>query len=157
FNMGIPVSGKNMFPSNIQGLPTWFTVRANEDGWVARQRDPDVFVAMNIESVVEAVASLPPGATLVITKSLASHVHCSDLLVHVVPFDELVVPVCKEAKLRKMVVNILYVGVLAHLLDIDMEEVKRAIAKQFARKATATKLNTEAAIAGYEWATQNLP
>jgi 2-oxoglutarate ferredoxin oxidoreductase subunit alpha len=157
FNMGIPVSGKNMFPSNIQGLPTWFTVRANERGWVARQRDPDVFVAMNIESVVEDVASLRPGATLVITKSLASYVNRTDLDVHVVPFDELVVPVCKEAKLRKMVVNILYVGVLAHMLDIDIEEVKKAIAKQFARKATATKLNTEAAIHGHEWAKENLP
>src|SRR6516162_1951354 len=65
FQMGVPVSGKNMFPSNIQGLPTWFTVRANEDGWVARKRDPDVFVAMNIESIVDDLASLPPGALLV--------------------------------------------------------------------------------------------
>jgi 2-oxoglutarate/2-oxoacid ferredoxin oxidoreductase subunit alpha len=156
FTMGIPVSGKNMFPSNIQGLPTWFTVRANDEGWVARRRDPDVFVAMNIESVVEDVASLPPGATLIITKSLASHVTRTDIDVHVVPFDEMVVPVCKEAKLRKMVVNILYVGVLAHLLGIDMQEVKSAIAKQFAKKATATKLNTEAAIAGHAWAKEHL-
>src|SRR5262245_63565081 len=58
FNMGIPVSGKNMFPSNIQGLPTWFTVRANASGWTARRRDTDVFVAMNIESVVEDIAAL---------------------------------------------------------------------------------------------------
>src|SRR5438477_905435 len=70
FSMGIPVSGKNMFPSNIQGLPTWFTVRANEAGWVARRRDPDVFVAMNVESVVDDIASLRPGAILVLTKSL---------------------------------------------------------------------------------------
>src|SRR5215470_18842959 len=68
FNMGIPVSGKNMFPSNIQGLPTWFTVRANASGWTARRRDADVFVAMNVESVVEDIAALRPGATLVITK-----------------------------------------------------------------------------------------
>src|SRR5437588_12957363 len=74
FNMGIPVSGKNMFPSNIQGLPTWFTVRANAKGWTARRRDPDVLVAMNVESVVDDVASLQPGAILVITKALASHV-----------------------------------------------------------------------------------
>src|SRR5690349_22208275 len=58
FNMGIPVSGKNMFPSNIQGLPTWFTVRANEAGWTARKRDADIFIAMNVESIVEDVASL---------------------------------------------------------------------------------------------------
>ncbi len=157
FTMGIPVSGKNMFPSNIQGLPTWFTVRANAEGWIGRRRDPDVFVAMNVESVVDDVASLRPGATLIITKSLASHVDRTDIKVHVVPFEDLVVPVCKEAKLRKMVVNILYVGVLAHLLDIEMKEVKRAIAKQFAKKATAAKLNTEAALAGYAWAQENLP
>src|SRR6476620_11631645 len=119
FGMGIPVSGKNMFPSNIQGLPTWFTVRANANGWTARRREADVFVAMNVESIAEDVASLRPGAILVVTKSLAAHVTRDDLKVFVVPFDELVVPVCKDARLRKMVVNILYVGVLAHLLDIE--------------------------------------
>ncbi len=157
FNMGIPVSGKNMFPSNIQGLPTWFTVRVNGSGWTARRRDTDVLVAMNVESVVDDIASLRPGALLVITKNLASHVKREDLQVFVVPFDELVVPVCKDARLRKMVVNILYVGVLAHLLDIEMDEVKKAIGKQFAKKASAAKLNTDAAIAGYDWAREHLP
>jgi 2-oxoglutarate/2-oxoacid ferredoxin oxidoreductase subunit alpha len=156
FNMGIPVSGKNMFPSNIQGLPTWFTVRANASGWTARRRNTDVFVAMNVESVVEDIAALKPGAILVLTKKLESYVNRSDLQVYVVPFDELVVPVCKDARLRKMVVNILYVGVLAHLLDIEMDEVKRAIAKQFAKKASAAALNTAAAVAGYDWAKANL-
>jgi len=157
FNMGIPVSGKNMFPSNIQGLPTWFTVRANASGWTARRRDPDMLVAMNVESVVEDVAGLPPGAILVITKALASYVTRDDLDVYVVPFDELVVPVCKDARLRKLVVNMLYVGVVAHLLDIEMDEVKRAIAKQFARKGSAAQLNTDAAVAAYDWAREHLP
>jgi 2-oxoglutarate ferredoxin oxidoreductase subunit alpha len=157
FQMGVPVSGKNMFPSNIQGLPTWFTVRANEAGWVARKRDADVLVAMNIESIAEDVASLRPGAILVVNKSLASHVNRSDLNVYVVPFDDLVVPVCKEAKLRRMVVNIMYVGVLAYLLDLDIEEVKSAIGRQFAKKKTAAATNTEAALAAYEWAKTNLP
>ncbi len=156
FNMGVPVSGKNMFPSNIQGLPTWFTVRANDAGWVARKREADVFVAMNVESVDEDLAGLRPGAVVVLNKSLASHVKRDDLIVHVVPFDEIVVPVCKEAKLRKMVVNIMYVGVLAHLLDIDMEEVKKAIGRQFAKKVKAAELNANAAIAGYDWAKANL-
>src|SRR5579859_5134274 len=106
FNMGIPVSGKNMFPSNIQGLPTWFTVRANASGWTARRRDADVLVAMNVESVAEDVAALRPGAILVVTKKLEAFVNRKDLQVYVVPFDELVVPVCKDARLRKMVVNI---------------------------------------------------
>src|SRR5687768_187837 len=94
FNMGVPVSGKNMFPSNIQGLPTWFTVRANASGWVARKRDADVFVAMNIESVVEDIKSLRPGAILVINKSLAAHNKRDDLEAYVVPFDEMVMQVC---------------------------------------------------------------
>jgi 2-oxoglutarate ferredoxin oxidoreductase subunit alpha len=157
FQMGIPVSGKNMFPSNIQGLPTWFTVRANDDGWVARKRDADVLVAMNVESVDEDIASLPPGSLLVVTKSLASHVNRTDVEVHIVPFDDLVVPVCKDARLRKMVANIMYVGVLAHLLNIDMQEVTSAIGRQFARKASAAATNTAAAVAAYEWAKANLP
>jgi 2-oxoglutarate/2-oxoacid ferredoxin oxidoreductase subunit alpha len=157
FGMGIPVSGKNMFPSNIQGLPTWFTVRANAHGWTARRRESDVFVAMNVESIVEDVAALRPGAILIVTKALASYVKRDDLKVYVVPFDELVVPVCKDARLRKMVVNILYVGVLAHLLDIDIEEVKKAIAKQFAKKGSAAKSNTDAAVYAYDWARENLP
>jgi 2-oxoglutarate ferredoxin oxidoreductase subunit alpha len=157
FQMGIPVSGKNMFPSNIQGLPTWFTVRANDDGWVARKRDADVFVAMNVESIDEDVAGLRPGSLLIVTKSLASHVNRADLEVHVVPFDDLVVPVCKDARLRKMVVNIMYVGVLAHLLNIDMREVTGAIGRQFARKASAAATNSTAATAAYEWARANLP
>src|SRR2546430_12757522 len=66
FNMGIPVSGKNMFPSNIQGLPTWFTVRANADGWTSRKRDSDIFVAMNVESIEEDLASLRPGAVVIV-------------------------------------------------------------------------------------------
>jgi 2-oxoglutarate ferredoxin oxidoreductase subunit alpha len=156
FNMGIAVSGKNMFPSNIQGLPTWFTVRASKDGWVGRRRDADVLVAMNVESIVDDLATLRPGTLVVLTKALSSYLTRTDLDVHVVPFDDLVVPVCKEARLRKMVVNIMYVGVLAYLLDIEMDEVQKAIARQFSRKASAAKLNTEAAIAGYDWAKQNL-
>jgi len=156
FQMGVPVSGKNMFPSNIQGLPTWFTVRANEEGWVARKRDADVFVAMNEESIVDDLASLRPGALLVVNKPLASHVTRTDLDVRVVPFDDLVVHVCKEAKLRKMVVNIMYVGVLAYLVGLEMEEVKGAISRQFAKKKTAAATNTEAAVHAYEWATKNL-
>src|SRR5438105_13565311 len=62
FNMGVPVSGKNMFPSNIQGLPTWFTVRANEMGWTSRKRDADIFIGMNVESIEDDLASLRPGA-----------------------------------------------------------------------------------------------
>ncbi len=157
FNMGIPVGAKNMFPSNIQGLPTWFTVRANHAGWTARKKHADVVVCMNVESVDDDVANMRAGDMLIINKALAPRVKRTDLLMHVVPFDELVVPVCPDTKLRKMVVNILYVGVLAHLLGIDVEEMKNAIARQFGKKVKAAELNTKAALHGYEWAKANLP
>ncbi|MBL8957446.1 MAG: 2-oxoacid:acceptor oxidoreductase subunit alpha [Myxococcaceae bacterium] len=157
FNMGIPTGAKNMFPSNIQGLPTWFTVRANHSGWTARKKHADVVVCMNVESVEDDVANMRPGDTLIINKSLYGKVKRTDLLVHVVPFDELVVPVCPDTRLRKMVVNILYVGVLAHLLNIDLEELKKAIARQFGSKVKAAELNTKAALHGYEWAKANIP
>src|SRR5262249_420996 len=140
----------------IQGLPTWFTVRASHQGWSGRKRDADVFVAMNEESIVDDVAGLRPGATLIVNKPLASYVRRDDVIVHVVPFDELVIPVTKEPKLRKMVVNILYVGVLAHLLDIDPVALEHAIERQFSGKPTSARLNGDAARAGRDWARQHL-
>jgi 2-oxoglutarate ferredoxin oxidoreductase subunit alpha len=157
FDMGVPVSGKNMFPSNIQGLPTWFTVRVNEHGWTCRKRDADVVVAMNPESVVDDIASLRPGATLILNASLKDHLTRTDVEAHIIPFDEIVNTVCKDVKLRKMVVNIVYVGVLAYLLNLEMDVVKGAIRRQFARKVKAAELNIQAAVAGFDWATKNIP
>lgn len=157
FQMGVPVGGKNMFPSNIQGLPTWFTIRASAAGWTARRRDTDVFVAMNAESVAEDIAALRPGATLVLHADLEKHLNRDDLRVHVVPFGRLVTEVCPDARLRRLVVNMIYVGVVAWLLELDMAEVGRAIAKQFAGKPKAAGLNSAAAQAGHDWAAANLP
>lgn len=155
-NMGIPVSGKNLFPSNIQGLPTWFTIRANEDGWVARRPDSDFFIAMNPETVVEDIAELEAGQFLIINDKLSSFLSRDDLKVYSIPFDTLVKEVCKIGRLRKMVVNIIYVGVIAYLLDIEMEEVHRAVERQFAGKSSAIELNWNASQAGYAWAEENL-
>ncbi|MBI1785360.1 2-oxoacid:acceptor oxidoreductase subunit alpha [Candidatus Sumerlaeota bacterium] len=156
FNMGIPVSGKNMFPSNIQGLPTWFTIRANQAGWTARRRDTDFLIAMNAESAAEDIASLQPGAILILNESLKPYLNRDDLQTYIVPFDKLVVDVCKVGSLRKMVVNIMYVGVIAYLLDMDMDDIKAAVDKQFSSKPKAAEMNKEAAVAGHTWAKENL-
>ena len=156
FNMGIPVSGKNLFPSNIQGLPTWFTIRANEEGWVARRRDTDLVVCMNAETAEEDVAEMRPGAILVIDEALKRFVTRDDILVYEVPFLKLVKEACSIGRLRKLVVNVIYVGVVAYLLDIDMVQVKAAVYKQFASKQKAADLNWGAAEAGYKWAEENL-
>ncbi len=155
FQMGIPVSGKNLFPSNIQGLPTWFTVRVSKHGYIARREKIDVLVAMNPETAHEDVMSLAPGTVAVYDASLQLNKLRNDVTFYPVPFDELVVPVCPVSKLRKLVRNMIYDGVLAYLLDIDMAEVERALQKQFKGKAKAAAMNWEAAKAGYEFAQKN--
>jgi 2-oxoglutarate ferredoxin oxidoreductase subunit alpha len=157
FQMGVPVSGKNLFPSNIAGLPTWFTIRVSKDGYVARKRDSDVLVAMNPESGADDVRSLRPGSLVLYDEPLKLDALRDDLLFFGVPFDKLVGPVAPEAKLKKLLRNMIYVGVLAHLLGLDMAEVAGAISKQFSGKKRATEVNVAAARAGYEYAVANLP
>src|SRR3979411_1380797 len=124
FQMGVPVSGKNLFPSNIAGLPTWYTIRANKDGYVARKKEIDFLVAMNPETASEDVKSLASGAAVLYDEPLRLSGLRSDLIFYSVPYDKLVAPVCPEAKLRKLVKNMIYVGVVARLLEIDMAEVR---------------------------------
>ena len=156
FQMGVPVSGKNLFPSNIAGLPTWYTIRANKDGYIARKKEIDFVVAMNPETAQEDVMSLAAGASVLYDEPLNLSRLRSDLVFYAVPFDKLVAPVCPEAKLRKLVKNMIYVGVVAKLLEIDVAEVEKAIRKQFAKKVKAANLNLAAVKAGYDYAVANL-
>ncbi|HEY7096157.1 MAG TPA: 2-oxoacid:acceptor oxidoreductase subunit alpha [Terriglobales bacterium] len=156
FQMGVPVSGKNLFPSNIAGLPTWYTIRANKDGYIARKKEIDFLVAMNSETAQEDVLSLAPGAAVLYDEPLNLKQLRSDLIFYAVPYDKLVAPVCPEAKLRKLVKNMIYVGVVAKLLGIDMTEVEKAIRKQFATKVKAANLNLAAVQAGFDYAAASL-
>ena len=156
FQMGVPVSGKNLFPSNIAGLPTWYTIRANRDGYIARKKEIDFLIAMNAETAQDDVKTLAPGAAVLYDEPLALDKLRDDLVFYAVPYDKLVAPVCPEAKLRKLVKNMIYVGVVANLLGIDMDEVEKAIRKQFAKKVKAANLNLSAVKAGYDYAAANL-
>jgi len=157
FQMGVPVSGKNLFPSNIAGLPTWFTIRASAEGYIGRRRDSEFFVAMNPETAQEDVMNLQAGAAIVYDEPLKLNALRADLHFYPVPFDKLVGPVCPEAKLRKLVRNMIYDGVVGWLLGVDFEEIRKALVKQFgARKAKAAELNWNAVLAGREYAEKNL-
>jgi 2-oxoglutarate/2-oxoacid ferredoxin oxidoreductase subunit alpha len=157
FQMGIPVSGKNLFPSNIAGLPTWFTIRASKQGYIARRKEIDFLVAMNPETAVEDVMSLGSEASIVYDEKLNLQRLRDDVIFYPVPFDALVAPICPNAKLRKLVRNMIYDGVLAKLLGIPMEEIRRALQKQFKKKPSAVDLNFNAAQVGYEYTEKNLP
>ncbi len=152
FQMGIPVSGKNLFPSNIAGLPTWYTIRASRDGWVARKKELDLLVAMNPETAREDLAALRPGTPVVFDAPLGLEGARVDLGWYPVDFDQLVAPVSPEARLRKLLRNMAYVGTLARLLDLELPEVEAAIGRVFEGKAKAVALNVAAARAGFEHA-----
>jgi 2-oxoglutarate ferredoxin oxidoreductase subunit alpha len=156
FQMGIPVSGKNLFPSNIAGLPTWYTIRANTQGYIGRKKEIDLLVALNPETAREDVIALDPGAAVIYDEPLQLDQVRQDLVFYPVPFDELVKPVCPDAKLRRLVRNMIYDGVLSRLLGIEMAEMDKALARQLGRKAKAVALNQAALKAGYDFADQKL-
>jgi len=156
FQMGLPVSGKNLFPSNIAGLPTWFTIRVDADGYIAPTRHVDVLVCMNPATAEEDTRSVPPGALVVYEETLRCERHRDDVVLVPVPFQKLVKDVCEPVALRKLVVNMIYVGVLVELLGIDVLEVKRALDKAFASKPKALGLNRDAVKAGVEWTRENV-
>jgi 2-oxoglutarate ferredoxin oxidoreductase subunit alpha len=155
FGMGVPVSGKNLFPSNIAGLPTWYTIRASKDGYVARKRDAEVLVALNAETAKDDILALPTGGVAIYEENLNLKQYRDDVVCYPVPFDKLTAAVCPEAKLRKLVKNMVYVGVVSQLLSIDLNVVEKSVRKQFARKQKVFDLNFGAVKAGFDYAEQH--
>jgi 2-oxoglutarate ferredoxin oxidoreductase subunit alpha len=156
FGMGIPVSGKNLFPSNIAGLPTWYTIRASKQGYVARKKEMDILVALNAETAKDDIYSLPTGGAAIYEASQDLAQYRDDVVCYPVPFDKLTVAVCPDAKLRKLVKNMIYVGVVAQLIHLDLTVVEAAVRRQFAKKQKAADLNWSAVKAGYDYAAESL-
>src|SRR5689334_3600692 len=156
FQMGIPVSGKNLFPSNIAGLPTWFTIRASKDGWVARRAHHEILVVMNPETAAADVAEMGPGSVVVTNDTIKFPDLPEDRVVYRVPMGKLIEPITTDVKLRRLVVNMIYVGVLAELLGIDIAEVEKALQAQLGRKPKALALNQSAVKAGMAYAREHL-
>ena len=156
FGMGIPVSGKNLFPSNIAGLPTWYTIRASKDGYVARTRDAEFLVALNPETAKSDIEALPAGGVAIYEENANLKQYRSDVVCYPVPFDKITAAVCTEAKLRKLVKNMVYVGVVAQLLSIDLAVVEHSVKKQFAKKQKVFDLNFGAVKAGFDYAQEKL-
>ncbi len=156
FQMGIPVSGKNLFPSNIAGLPTWFTIRANKDGWIARRKEIDFLIAMNAETAREDVMSLDPNRAVVYEETLNLNQLRKDLTFFPVPFAKLATQITPDSRLRRLLANMIYVGVVGELMDIDPAQMEAALGKQFKGKAKAVALNKQALEIGRKFAQENL-
>jgi 2-oxoglutarate ferredoxin oxidoreductase subunit alpha len=156
FGMGVPVSGKNLFPSNIAGLPTWYTIRASKDGYVARRRGSQILVALNPETAKQDFIELDAGGAAIYEESFNLKQYRNDVACYPVPFDKITASVCSEAKLRKLVRNMVYVGVAAQLLSIDLTVVEASLKKQFAKKQKVFDLNFGAVKAGFDYAQEKL-
>jgi 2-oxoglutarate ferredoxin oxidoreductase subunit alpha len=154
FGMGVPVSGKNLFPSNIAGLPTWYTIRASKDGYVARRRDAEVLIAINPETAKQDTLDLPVGGIAIYEENLNLKQYRDDVSFYPVPFDKITAAICPEAKLRKLVKNMVYVGAVAQLLTIDLAVVESGLRKQFAKKVKVFELNFNAVKAGFDYAAE---
>jgi len=157
FQMGVPVSGKNIFPSNIAGLPTWFQIRANHNGYVARKQNVDLMICMNSETAKDDAGKLKPGSLLVCDEPLKAATFREDLVCFPVPFQQIVMGCCPDPKLHKLVKNMVYVGIAARVLDLDLDEARKALHKQLAGKQRAIEVNEAAIQAGFDWAWANLP
>jgi 2-oxoglutarate ferredoxin oxidoreductase subunit alpha len=156
FQMGVPVSGKNLFPSNIAGLPTWFTIRASGRGYIARKAEIDFMVAMNPQTAREDAMTVQPGGALLAEETLKLRGLRDDISYYEVPFTKLAGQVTTDVRLRKLLANMVYVGVMTELLALEVAEVEKAIRKQFKTKAKAAETNIQAVRVGSEYAKSKL-
>ena len=155
--MGVPVAGRNIFPSNIYGLPTWYAIRVCQDGWSGRQSQANVVIAMNLATAHDDVAKAAPGAAIIYDQPLGLDTLRKDVVYYPVPFAKLVKEAAPDkAALWKLVTNMVYVGVAGHLLGFDMGAVDKALAKAFASKPKALAVNQAAVRVGHKWAAENL-
>ena len=156
FSMGIPVAPKNVFPSNIEGLPTWFQLRLSPSGYQARKGDPDVLVALNPATWQSDLAALPPGAAVIHEEAYATASARDDVIYYPVPFAKLAKAKISNDTLRKQLTNMIYVGVVAQLLGIPMDAIEHGVRRQFQSKPKAVALNVDAAQVGFDYASENL-
>lgn len=155
FKMGIPVHGKNIFPSNIQGQPTWYHIRVSRHGYVAR-REPEMLVAFNAATVHEDVAGLPPGGVCVYNADIAFRPERTDLTYYPVPVKELLADVEVKGKVKEYVANMTYVGVVAHLLGVPLEVVRQSLEHHFGGRAKLVDVNFDVVRRAHAWAEQSL-
>ncbi|MGH2522990.1 MAG: 2-oxoacid:acceptor oxidoreductase family protein, partial [Anaerolineales bacterium] len=156
FKMGLPVSGKNLFPSNIQGLPTWYTLRLSHEGFIARRPRAEVVVAMNPATAIEDHQTVEPGGVFMYADDIKMPLNRPDLSYYPIPAKKLSTENETDAKLRTYVANMVYVGALAHLLGISLDDIEAALLFHFKGKRKPVDSNMKVVRAAVEWAAANL-
>ena len=157
FRMGIPVTGKNLFPSNIQGLPTWYEIRVSKDGYTARPEAVDLMVALNTTTYAKDVAAVRPGGYLLYDSSwpLDPSLIREGITILGVPFGKMCTEHFERDRDRTLLRNIVYAGSLAALLSIDMDIVEQMLIEKFSKKKSLLEANRLAIRLGYDYAKAN--
>ncbi len=156
FKMGIPVNGKNIFPSNIQGLPTWYHIRVSKDGYVARRHTSEILVAFNQVTLQEDVANLPPGGVCLYNDDWRSVPQRDGITYYAIPVNAFVRDTGMKGKLRDYIANMVYVGALAQLLDVPLQRLDEALDYQFKGRRKLVEPNLNVIKAAYEWTAENI-
>jgi 2-oxoglutarate ferredoxin oxidoreductase subunit alpha len=156
FKMGIPVNGKNIFPSNIQGLPTWYHIRLSRDGYTARRHTSEILVAFNQATVIQDIQTLPAGGICIYNGDWRSIPQREDITYYAVPVNQFIRDTGMKGKLRDYISNMVYVGALAYLLDIPLERLEEALFFLFKGKQRTVDANMAVVRAAYEWSVANL-
>jgi 2-oxoglutarate ferredoxin oxidoreductase subunit alpha len=157
FRMGVPVVSKNFFPSNIQGLPTWYEIRVTREGWRARSGRVDIMVAMNAETYSRDLREVAPGGSLIYdsTWPRSSLLAREDIRTFGVPFAQLCNEHFEGARARTLMKNIMYAGTVAALIDVDLEVIRSLLAETFAKKPALVDSNMQAIEIGYRYAKEH--
>jgi len=157
FRMGIPVNGKNLFPSNIKGLPTWYTIRASRQGYTARKAITEIVVAYNNDTAAEDVADLPPGGVCITTDKIARVIRQrDDISYYVLPLTKLMRQATVPSAFRKLVENMTYVGAVAQLFDIPLELIYEVLLANFKGREKPARMNQDIVALAYEWVADNI-
>lgn len=156
FRMGIPVSGKNLFPSNIKGLPTWYTIRASKDGYIARRATTEVAITFNQDTAAEDIQNLPPGGIVIIPKDWKWGESREDVIYYSIPVKEIVAAAEIPSDFRDRIGNMVYVGAVAKLFSIPMDIIKQALLDTFSGKQKPAMMNYGVVERAYQWVEENL-
>lgn len=159
FRMGVPVSPKNIFPSNIQGLPTWFEVRVTEKGYLGSRGDVDFVVAINGQTMRSDYDTLVPGGYFLYdsTKSLPRDFKRDDVIEIGIPLTQMCIDNYTNPRQRQLFKNIIYVGALAYLFDMEFEVLTNMVKDQFAKKEKLIPPNIGALELGFNYAKEHFP
>lgn len=156
FRMGIPVGGKNLFPSNIQGLPTWFTIRASAHGYTARRERSEILVSMNPATFTEDLEQLSPGGVCFYMDTINLPRSREDIIYYPMPVQELIKQLDPPKALREYIANMVYVGIVAEMLHIDLADIRGALDTHFDHRAKPVEANMAMIDAAAAWARANL-